>query len=400
MADIYPPEVSSAAHLMQEFAEGLKKRGHNIWVLTSYPRHYLPKNSRKVLAGVQEENSVNVIRAKTLPLHKVHFFIRGISQLLLPFLFFWAAKKIIKEKIDVVIVYSPPLPLALIGGVIKRRLKAKFILLLEDIFPQNAIDLGILSGWSKKPAVWLFEAIERRVYRDADAITFHSEGGRKFLIEHKKIPPEKIVTIPNWVDLDFYSRPSRSETFRGQWSLTGKFVFLFGGILGPAQGLEFLVEAARNVTDLKDVVFLLVGDGMEKTKIESLVASYGLSNVIVKPFVTKDDYASLVQEADVGLVCLSAKNATPFIPGKFLGYLAAGKPVLAFLNKESDGFTLVKNAQCGMATIAGDLETAVQAVRHMEHERGSLDQQGRNGLEYAKRYLSLDVCLDVFEKFL
>src|SRR3989344_1743426 len=205
VADIYPPEISSAAHLMQEFAEGLQKKRHNVWVLTSYPKHYLPKELEgKTFNTCSEENGVKIIRVKILPLRKVNFFVRGISQLLLPFLFFHKAKKYITGNIDAVIVYSPPLPLAFVGSMVKRRYNAKFILLLEDIFPQNAIDLNILKGWKHWPVVKLFEWIEKMVYKNADVVTFHSEGGRKFLIEKKGIPSEKIVTISNWVDIDFY----------------------------------------------------------------------------------------------------------------------------------------------------------------------------------------------------
>src|SRR3989344_9181151 len=115
-ADVYPPEVSSAANLMQELAEGLKKRGHNVWVVTSYPKHYLPKEfQERVFDEFHEENGVKIIRVKILPLRKVNFIIRGISQLLLPFLFFHKAKKYITGNIDAVIVYSPPLPLAFVG---------------------------------------------------------------------------------------------------------------------------------------------------------------------------------------------------------------------------------------------------------------------------------------------
>ena len=143
VADVYPPEVSSAAHLMQELAEGLTNRGHKVTVVTSYPRYYLTKESEKKKFDVfSEENGINVIRTKVLPHHKVNFIIRGISQLILPFLFFAKIKKFLKGDIDVVIVYSPPLPLALIGGMIKRRYRAQFILNIQDIFQPSNYHIG------------------------------------------------------------------------------------------------------------------------------------------------------------------------------------------------------------------------------------------------------------------
>ncbi|MEK7635665.1 MAG: glycosyltransferase family 4 protein [Patescibacteria group bacterium] len=400
VADVYPPEVSSAAHLMQELAEGLKKHGHNIWVATSYPKHYLPREFQgKVFDEFREENGVKIIRIKTLPLHKVNFIIRGISQLILPHLFFWKIKQY-TDSLDGVIIYSPPLPLSLIGGMIKKKYGAKFILNLQDIFPQNAIDLGVLKGWKYKPAIWLFEWIEKKVYKTADKITFHSEGGRQFLIEKKGVPAEKIITLPNWIDFAFYQNLTKDISFRREWRLERKFIILFAGIMGPAQGMEFIIEVAKEISDIKDIVFLLVGDGMEKGKIEKLIKEYNLKNIIIKPFVSKEEYPYLAKDADVGVVCLSRNNKTPFVPGKFLGYMAAAKPVLAFLNKESDGFALIEKAKCGYAATSEDVSLAAELVKQVYSQKNKLKEIGDNGFQYVNENLTLDVILKKIEELI
>lgn len=396
VADVYPPEVSSAANLMQELAEGLKRRGHNIFVATAYPRHYLAENGKKEnFPLLADENGIKVLRVKILPHHKVNFLVRGLAQLTLPWLFFWQIRKNIKEKIDTVFVYSPPLPMGLVGIKIKKHFGTKFILNLQDIFPQNAIDLDILKNRS---VIAFFERMEKKIYSRADLITFHSDGGREFLVEKKSVPREKIITLPNWVDLDPYGNLNRDISFRRDWGLTGKFVFLFAGILGPAQGLDFVVEAAKSVTDLKNTIFLLVGDGMEKEKIKK--AAGNLKNIVFKPFVSKDDYPYLVKEADVGLVCLSLKNKTPFVPGKFLGYLAAGKPVLAFLNKESDGFNLIEKACCGQAILAGDIKAAEAAIRRLAAAGPELADFGASGRRYLEENFAAEKVFDKIEKIL
>lgn len=401
VADVYPPEVSSAAHLMQELADGLKKRGHNIWVATSYPKYYLPKELEdQKFEMFSDEAGIKVIRIKTLPLKKVNFIIRGISQLLMPFLFFSKIKKYVREKLDIVIVYSPPLPLALIGEMIKRRYGAKFILNLQDIFPQNAIDLGILKGWKHKPAIWLFEWMEKRVYKKADKITFHSEGGRKFLIEKKGVPEEKIITLHNWIDIGPFKNLSKNISFREKFGLNGKFVFVFGGIMGPAQGLEFMVKVAQKVSNLKDLVFLLVGDGTEKPKIEKIISDLNIKNVVIKPFVSKDKYPYLVNDFNVGFVCLSASNKTSFVPGKILSYMAAGKPIVAFLNKESDGFSVLNEAKCGYAAKSDDLEEAEKITRKIYEERNKLKEMGENGFKYAFKNLTVEAVVEKLERLI
>ena len=397
VADVYPPEVSSAANLMHELALGFSARGHEVTVVTSYPRHYLSEAAKgKEFKEFIKEDGISVIRVKVLPHHKVNFIMRGISQLTLSALFFRKVTKYVSS-LDAVVVYSPPLPLGLLGGMVKREYGAKFLLNIQDIFPQNAIDLGILRF---KPAIQFFEHLEKKIYALADVITFHSEGGRKFLIEKKNVPERKIVMVPNWVDIAAYEAGAGTQSFREKWGLQGKFIFLFAGIFGPAQGLEFVLDVANELRDIQDAVFLLVGDGMVKEAIEARANELHLTNVVMKPFVSQEEYASLVSESNVGLACLSIKNKTSFVPGKLLGYMAAAKPVLAFLNKESDGFHLIEGAQCGYATTADNIGEAARLARTMYGEKNVLVAMGARGLQYAKEHLSRDRVVEKIETLL
>ena len=398
VVDVYPPEISSAGHLMKELAEGFKKRGHKVTVATSYPRHYLNREAQnKKLKTFSAEKGVEVIRTKTLPLRKISFLIRGISQLLLPFLFFRKIKEYVAPPVDMAIIYSPPLPLGLIANKIKKRYGAKIILNVQDIFPQNAIDLGVLKN---KFLIKFFESIEKKAYKDADIITFNSEGGRRFLVEKKGLPPEKVVTLYNWIDPAPYQNLTKDISFRKRYGLEGKFIFLFAGVMGPAQGLDFLVEVAKEVSDIDDIVFLLVGDGMEKEKIQKMVSAYSLTNVVIKPLVSKEEHPFLLRDADMGIVCLSNKNKTPFIPGKFLGYLAVGLPIVAFLNKESDGFSLIKRANCGYACLADDSKKAAAIIRKVYNDKEKLKEVGKNGKEYALNNLTVGACVAKLEKMI
>lgn len=397
IADVYPPEVSSAATLVQELAQGFKAAGDEVGIVTTEPRYYLAGERRgEEWREVVDENGIKIIRVKTPPLKRVFFVVRGISQLLLPFLIFRKVKKYIKGKLDGVIVYSPPITLSVAGNLVKKKYGAKFILIMQDIFPQNAIDLGILRDridfkiFKNKVAIKFLEHIEGYAYRNADIITFHSEGGRQFLIDKKNVPPEKIISLPNWVDFSPYEVAQKKD-FKKEYGLENKKVLLFAGIMGPAQGLDFLLEVAEKCADIKDLIFLLVGGGMEESRLKEFVAKKNLRNVIFKPFVSKEDYPDLVRSMDAGLVCLSSQNKTPFIPGKFLGYMAAGMPVLAFLNKESDAFELVDKIGCGFASIAGDLDAAIGNARMISRiGAGELLAMGANGHRYAKDNSSLE----------
>ncbi len=422
ISDSYPPEVRSASHLMQELAFGLRDRGFNVFVATSYPQYNLSeKDKDKVYKEFSEEDGIKVIRIKTLPHHKVNFIIRGIAQLTMPYIIL---KKILKyingskfnvrgskfkvkgvqslkfkvqnevekvEGIHEVIVYSPPLPLALVGKKIKKIFGAKYLLNIQDLFPQNAIDLGILTN---PFLIKFFEQMEKKAYKSADVITFHSEGNLSFVSKRYKDFINKFKILHNWIDVNEFEGVSRTNKFRNKYGLKNKLVLLFAGVMGPSQGLDFVINLAQKVQDLKDITFLFVGDGMEKENLEKFTKESGLNNVVFKPFVSKSEYPELVKDCDVGLVSLTSKNKTPVVPGKILGYMAAGIPILAFLNQESDGHKIIKDAQCGYSSVWGKIDEAEKLLRKLYSETNRLNELGNNGFKYVKENFDKEKIVD------
>lgn len=397
ITDSYPPEIRSASHLMKELAEGLKNRGFDVAVATTYPEYNLAEEQMNIkYPEFAEENEIKVIRVKTLPHHKINFIVRGISQVSMPYIFENKIKKYL-NKADIIIVYSPPLPLAIVGAKLKKFFNAKFLLNVQDIFPQNAIDLGVL----KNPLlIKFFKKMEWKAYINADLIFVHSEGNLNFL--KKKYPDiaGKFMVLHNWIDTKQFNGILRTNKYRKIYNLENKFIILFAGVIGPSQGLDFVIELANRVRDLEDVIFLFVGDGMEKTKLENLAKTKNLKNVIFKPFVSKEYYPYLVKDCDVGLVSLSSKNRTPVVPGKILGYMAAKLPVLAFLNQESDGHNIIKNANCGFSCIHGDIQEAEKLVREIYKNKNGLIRYGENGYNYVINNFDREICIQkLIEKF-
>lgn len=396
--DSYPPEIRSISFMIQELAEALAQKGHCVTVVTSYPKYNLSDGGRPInLSEFSVEKNVRVIRVKALPHHKVNYLLRGIAELTLPYLFLRKVKHFVKERIDVAIVYSPPLPLTVLGGNIKSVCGARYLLNIQDIFPQNAIDLKILRN---RVLISFFEFIEKQAYTKADKITVHSESNRKFLIEKKGVPSEKIITIHNWIDLATYKEIKTKGVFRKRYGLENKFIFLFAGVFGPSQYLDFIIQIAKEVSKITDICFLLVGDGNEKERLQRMVQTCDLKNVVFQPFVAKEEYPSLVKEADVGLVCVSSENKTSVFPGKILGYMAASIPIIAFLNEESDGHDLIREARCGYAMVPNDYEKASELIIKVYNEREKLEQLGHNGFEYAAANFSKNACIDKLEKLI
>jgi len=394
----YPPEIRAISFMMQELAEELSLRGYKVTVITSQPKTYLTDElSQKSFKELSVENGIQVIRVKTLLFHKDNYLIRGISEIILPFQFYAKIKKHIKEKIDSIIVYSPPLPLAILGIKVKKRFGAKFLLNIQDIFPQNAIDLGIIKNRFLEN---FFERMEKKIYRKADNITAHSEYNRNFLIHKKQVPAKKIRSIYNWIDFNLYNEIEKTSALRTRYGLENKFIFLHAGIIGPAQGMDFIIKIAKEVREITNICFLLVGDGSERQKLEEMVETYNLKNVLFKPLLSKLEYPLLAKEADVGLACLSRKNRTPVYPGKILGYMASSIPIVALLNKESDGHRIIQQAQCGYSLIANNSNKAAKLILKVYNEKENLEQFGRNGYNYAKANFSKKICMDKLEELI
>jgi len=385
---------------MQDLAEELTLRGNKVTIVTSYPKMNLAQAQKgRSFRAYSRENRIDVIRAKA-PIHpheKKHFIIRGILYLALPYIFFLNIRKYVANGIDAVIVYSPPLTLAMVGGLVKKTYGAKFVLNVQDIFPQNAIDLGILTN---PVMIRFFKAIERKAYVDADAVTVHSAGNYRFLTHTNRCSADKLSTLSNWIDLNGSKGSTISGRFRDIYGLGNRFVFFFGGVMGPSQDLDVIVDAARELRKFEDIVFLMVGDGLEKERLERRVTDHRMKNIVFGPFLDKDDYRALLKEVDVGLVCLSAKNQTPVVPGKLLGYMSAELPVLALLNRESDGHQIVREATCGYSGISDDPEQAFRLMLKIYRDRDKLAQLGRNGLEYARKHFSKKVCVGKMEELI
>ncbi|MBL6975648.1 MAG: glycosyltransferase family 4 protein [Deltaproteobacteria bacterium] len=398
LTDAYPPEIRSCPVLMKELAQGLVERGFHVTVLTTWPTYNLTEEDRELYGRrlsnmVQTEDGVRVIRVPVPPLHNVGPVVKGLSEAALPLLMS-AAGSLVKA-VDAVIVFSPPLSLGLAAAALKVRFGCPIILNVQDLMPQAAMDLGVL----KNPLlVKAFEVLEDRCYRHADRITCHSEGNVDWLKTHRPAHAGKLEIVHNWVDVDGYQATEPDREVRGRLGLDLKFVFLFGGVMGFAQDLDTVVEAARRLDDRKDMAFLLVGDGVARERVEA--AAMGLTNVVFHPFVAPERYVGWLRAMDAGLVTLRAETRTPVIPSKILGFMASGLPYLAVLGGHSDARRLTANGRCGVMAEPGDPDDVVRAALKLAGDRKKAAGMGRRGLEYCRRHFSRTACIDRYVRLL
>lgn len=323
LTDAFPPEVRSSSHLMFELAEDLSARGHRVAVVTGMPRYNLaaPVPAPPGRMVRERMGEVDVVRVHTPAIHNVGHWRRGLGQLLLPLAFTRAARHL--DPPEVILTYSPLLTLGLASHWLARRWRIPFVFNVQDLFPQNAIDLGAL----RNPLlIAVFRRMERFIYRRAAAITLHSPGNAAW-VRQAGAEPARLHVIPNWVDTERHRPESANANnlFRNRLGLQGRFVVLFAGVMGYAQDMETIVEAAARLAAEPRVVFLLVGDGSERAAIERRRDELRLTNLRLLPFVSREEYPALVAACDVGLVTLKKTMKTPVVPSKLPTYMASGR---------------------------------------------------------------------------
>lgn len=374
---------------MLELAQELQDRGHQVTVITTWPEYNLDQNTdQRSFQEIETEQGISVLRIKTLPHHNVNYIVRGLSQLLMPLQFL---KKLWHYKIkpDAVVIYSPPLPLALVGTWL-RRSGTRTLLNIQDLFPQNAIDLKILRSALQ---IKFFQALERFAYRTSDVVTVHSEGNRKMLLAQHPTLASTLKLLHNWVDVDHHSTTTNKIDFKKKWGITQKHIAVFAGVMGPSQYLDLILEIAERMQDESDLLFLMVGDGKEKERLQQIAAMKGLANVKFEGFISRDVYPDLLSACSIGLVCLSPQNNTPVVPGKILGHMASGLPVAAFVHTASDAHSLIADAQCGVSANSGDLAACVQALQNLMTQASEFNKIGQLGKIYATKHFSKEVCV-------
>ena len=392
---------------MLELAQELHHRGHQVTVMTTWPEYNLDQaQDKKNFDEIEVEDGITVIRVKTLPHHNVNYVVRGLAQLLMPVQFLLKLRRH-RIRPEAVVVYSPPLPLALVGSWLRRQ-GVRNLLNVQDLFPQNAIDLGILSSPMQ---IKFFQALERYAYRTADVVTVHSEGNRKMLLKQNPDIASHLRILHNWVDVEHHTvdehdpaHPGASRPavdFREKWGIRQKHVAVFAGVMGPSQYLELVLAIAERMQDQTGLLFLLVGDGKEKENLQQLARDKKLSNVQFEGFISRDTYPDLLNACTIGLVCLSPQNQTPVVPGKILGHMAAGLPVVAFLHTASDGHALIAEAGCGVSANSADLDACVQVLKELiARSDDAFEQVGQAGKRYAIEHFSKQVCVSQLETML
>jgi len=342
------------------------------------------------VTGMRKENHIDVLRVKTLPIKNVSNYIKGISNLLLPFQFQNALNICYPNtKFDLIISSTPPITLAGLTAKLKRKHKAKFYLILRDIFPQNAVDLGFIREGSILHH--FFRNKEKKLYQEADFIGCMSEGNVEYVLKHNpSLNRNKLHELKNFQKLyaDFENDHSN---LKKKFGIEGKFVVVFGGNMGKPQQLENVLQLANSCQKYSDVLFLLLGEGIQAKKLAVKIKDMKVSNIRIQGTIPKQEYQDLLSVCDLGLISLHENFTIPNIPSKTLDYFNVGLPVLASIDKATDYSKVLKQAQAGLWSYAGDHEQLMENFEILYLNKNLRECMGINGRDYFKRFLTPDI---------
>jgi colanic acid biosynthesis glycosyl transferase WcaI len=294
--------------------------------------------------------------------------------------------------VDGVLALSPPLSLPLAGLSIARRRKAPFVFNVQDIYPDVAVELGIL----KNPRlVDIAHRVERFCYDRADLITVLSEDQRTN-VEAKTTRPDKVRVIPNFVDTEWIQPASKENSYRREFGLEGKIVVMYAGNVGLSQSLDLVIEAASALAYDDDLRFVINGQGAQRESLER--RARGLTNIRFVDTQPAERLPEVLAAADIHLVTLKRGLARSSVPSKTYSILAAGRPLVASVDEGSEVARTVERAGAGVATPPEDAEAFTKALRSLIDSPSELDRMGADGRRFVETWASPTAVARAYEE--
>lgn len=317
--------------LMHEF----QSKGHQVYAVCGIER----KQDEKT--HISQEAGCTVLRVKIGKNKKANPIVKGITTVLLPHTYKKAIKKYFSDvKFDLVLYPTPPITHCDTVQFIKKRDGAKSYLLLKDIFPQNAVDIGMMRKSGVKGILFrYFRRKEKKLYALSDRIGCMSQANVEYVLKHNpEIDPAKVEICPNAIEVQDMSVTTevRAELREKYEIPQDKKVFIYGGNLGRPQGIPFLQQCLENQKNNADAYFLIIGDGTEYKKLEAWFAANKPANAKLLKRLPKEDYDRLVAACDVGMIFLDHRFTIPNFPSRLLSYMQAKLPVLCCTDPNTD----------------------------------------------------------------
>ncbi len=361
--------------LLREFFN----KGHHIFVVSPSERR-----NREKTHLIKTDKAV-ILKVQTGNIQKTNLIEKGVSTVLLETQYIAAIKKYLLDvKFDLVLYSTPPITLAGAVQYIKKRDGAKTYLLLKDIFPQNAVDIGMMSKSGIKGLLYrYFRAKEKKLYALSDQIGCMSPANVDFILKNNpEVVAEKVEVCPNCIEpIDMSISDNERIAMRKKYGIPlDKKIFVYGGNLGKPQDVPFIVECIKAASTMMNVCFVIAGSGTERHFLEEYISEQHPEHVRLFGQMPKNEYDKMVACCDVGMIFLDSRFTIPNFPSRLLAYMQAGLPILACTDRNTDIGQVLLDGEFGYWCESVCVENVLDNIRKLCEE--DLIEKGKNSYQY------------------
>lgn len=376
-------------------------REHNIYcdllrefIQNSHEVYCISPSEKRTGVDTHFEEDGYLLKLKIGNTQKTNIFEKGISTMLIEQQFTVAIKKYFsKIRFDLIIYSTPPITLYKAVEFVKKRDGAKCYLLLKDIFPQNAVDLGILTKSGFKGLIYkYFRSQEKKLYAISDRIGCMSQANVDYIVKHNpQVDPDLVEICPNTIEVQNFRITDKEKVeIRKEYGIPNdRKVFVYGGNLGKPQGVPFIIDCLRTEKENKQAFFLIIGDGTEFSKLEQFVSEEQPVNVKLMKRLPKAEYDRMIAACDIGMIFLDHRFTIPNFPSRLLSYMQAGIPVIACTDSNTDIGEVITEGDfgwwCESDTSAHFTETVRKALD------SDILEMGRNAFRYLKNHYTVHI---------
>lgn len=377
----FPPEVNAPASRTFEHCREWAREGHDVTVVTNTPNH--PKGEiypgyRNRLIQKEDMGEIQVIRMLTYVTANEGVIKRTLNFVL--FLMMSVFSTPFFPRCDIVVSTSPQFFAGLAGYFVSRLKRVPWVLEIRDLWPESILSVGAISS---PRVIRILEGLEAFAYRKADAIVSVTDAFKPHI--ETRGGGGKVSVIKNGVDLSLFEAAPRDRAFAEELGIDGKFVAAYVGTHGMAHGLDTILDAAQRLDGDPSVVFLLVGEGSEKRRLERKRDALGLTNVVLMGQQPKDSMPRLWSVADVSLVLLRKLDLfTTVIPSKIFESMAMGKPIILGVLGESRA--IVEAAGAGVGIEPENAGALAMEVRKLASDRSLYRRMAERGPVYVSEH--------------
>jgi len=354
---------------MRDLAQAFVSQGHR-------PVIVVPDSTLRTAYMLEVVDGIEVLRLRALQSRDTNYAWRAVAELIMPWAMLRGLKKspLRAERWDAIVWYSPSIFFGPLVRALKRQSHCRSYLILRDIFPEWAVDIGLLN---RGIAYRALKIIERQQHNAADVIGIQAPSNRHYLTQLEARPEMRVEVLWNWLAA---AEPRHCSIDIDTTPLAGRTIFVYAGNMGVAQALDIFIDLAERLTARPDIGFLFVGRGSEAARLRSLAAHRGLSNTLFYDEIGPEEIPGLLAQCHVGVLALDPRHKTHNIPGKFLAYVRAGLPVLARVNANNDLVGLIQSENVGLVDFEFSIESLqglAESLADHPDERMAMGARGR-----------------------